>query len=654
MKQLKNLLLRSILTSIYCLTILFISFQSSHAQSSYTVADGNDRFFVISPAANSYVKGTIDIRFRAYDNNQSSIQYYAELLEPINCAGTTFGRINPSTAVNSNQNEHSFQWNTRTTSINSNLSDGAYCLEICAGMLNGINPYSVCNSRIINVVNDNQPPVFTSNLTKREYTEGESFQYQLTATDPNNDILSYRFVSTANFLSLNPTTGLITSNTALSALNFDSLTYTITVAVTDNKGGEAIQTFPIVIKKPVIVRPNPNPNPQPTPYPTPQPVPNPTPEPPQPNPIPQPEPDNGDVDFTIVYPTEGTVIVERNAILKWITNTPDRINNIDIEYSSDNQTWFTIVNDIDGDLNYYIWDASVLQDNDYFLKFKIEDTNGKVIEKVSSMLTLNLDQEDEEENTEETSKPLIVNVRPVNDAVLNTNFSIIISGDFIPSTDQAIDVSTASILLNGRDINESCKVTESSFLCTIQERLAEGRQLVIASVQDTSEQEARFEWIFTIDDGNESTSPIPSENTSDGSIILLGQTIPRSVVVLSLVICGILLALLFIPWILYNLWRRGRVVQTTTVTTTNTTAPDPYSLDNYYQPMNLGTFTPNNTATVIQTPPSQPTNNYIYTPEPVMEPASFYAEPQPTDIPPYVPPSNQENKLEENKSGVQA
>lgn len=632
MKYIKNILFRILLTSLYGVILIVFPLQKSLAQS-YTVADGNDQFFVISPAANSYVKGTIDIRFKAYDNNQSSIQYYAELQEPINCIDKSFGRINTSTVVNSDQTEHVFQWNTKTSVINSNLSDGSYCLEICAGMLNGINPYSVCNSRIVHVVNNNQPPVFTSKLSKVEYIEGENFKYQLSATDPNNDVLSYRFVATSNFLSINPTTGLISSISPLSTLGYGSLSYTVTVAVSDNKGGEAMQTFAFVIKKPVVITPNPGPNPNPNPQPGPEPEPN-------------PEPTDEDINFTILYPKEGTVIVEKNAILKWITTTPNKINNIDIEYSSDNQTWFTITNDIDGDLNYYIWDASVLQDNDYYLKFKIEDTNGKIIEKVTPKLTLNLDQIDDNDNTEETSKPLIVNVKPVNDATLKTDFSIIISGDFIPSTDQTIDVSTASILLNGKDIKESCKVTEEAFLCTIQEKLAEGRQLVIASVKDSSDQEARFEWIFTIDDGDDSTTPIPTE-TTDGSIILLGQTVPRSVIVIGLVICGVLLALILIPWILYNLWRRGRVVQNTV--TTRTITPNPYGLDNYYQPVSLGTFTPN----ALPTPPSQPINNYVYTPEPIVAPASFYEEPQKDEIPAYVPPTTSVTKIDEYNSAGQ-
>jgi len=172
---------------------------------------------------------------------------------------------------------------------------------------------------------------------------------------------------------------------------------------------------------------------------------------------------------------------------------------------------------------------------------------------------------------------------------------------------------------------------------------------VIASVKDSSVQEARFEWIFTIDDGNDTTTPINTEIT-DGSIVLLGQTVPRSVIVMGLVICGILLALILIPWILFNLWRRGRVVQNTTVTSSRTFTPDPYGLDNYYQPVSLGTFTPNvynDTTNILPTPPSQPINNYVYTPEPMVAPASFYTETQAGEIPAYVPPANSVTKIEE-------
>src|SRR5690606_26370545 len=127
----------------------------------------------------------------------------------------------------------------------SNLPDGNYCLKICAALKNNESSYSACNSRVVKIVNHNKLPTISSNPTNLTIRESDSWQYQVTAFDPDNDPLTYSLVYGTNFLSINPQTGLIKTNNNSKALpsGISKANYTIRVAVNDGISGAVTQEF---------------------------------------------------------------------------------------------------------------------------------------------------------------------------------------------------------------------------------------------------------------------------------------------------------------------------------------------------------------------------------------------------------------------------
>ena len=78
----------------------------------------------------------------------------------------------------------------------------------------------------INAVND--PPVITSTPVTSA-TQGQLYEYQVTATDPDGDVLTYSLTQAPAFLSINSSTGLINGTPG----NDDVGSHTVTVQVTD-------------------------------------------------------------------------------------------------------------------------------------------------------------------------------------------------------------------------------------------------------------------------------------------------------------------------------------------------------------------------------------------------------------------------------------
>ncbi len=82
----------------------------------------------------------------------------------------------------------------------------------------------------------NSPPVFSA---KKPYIDGNIYKYQITATDPDGDKLTYKLKEGPEGMSIDPATGMITWNVAPE----DEGVYDIKVSISDNNGGEIIVPF---------------------------------------------------------------------------------------------------------------------------------------------------------------------------------------------------------------------------------------------------------------------------------------------------------------------------------------------------------------------------------------------------------------------------
>jgi len=96
----------------------------------------------------------------------------------------------------------------------------------------------------ITVNNINRIPSIASILDST-INEGETYNYQVIATDADEDTLTYSLTTNQNWLSINSTTGLITG-TAHEISSDES--YNIEVEVSDGNGGTNTQTYTLTVK----------------------------------------------------------------------------------------------------------------------------------------------------------------------------------------------------------------------------------------------------------------------------------------------------------------------------------------------------------------------------------------------------------------------
>ncbi len=87
----------------------------------------------------------------------------------------------------------------------------------------------------------NTTPILSEN--KKIKFDGNLWMYQIKATDPDGDTLSYSLKTAPQGMTINPNTGLIQWNVPY---NFKG-TVSFTVSVSDNHGGEILQSFTIEI-----------------------------------------------------------------------------------------------------------------------------------------------------------------------------------------------------------------------------------------------------------------------------------------------------------------------------------------------------------------------------------------------------------------------
>lgn len=98
-------------------------------------------------------------------------------------------------------------------------------------------------SYTLRVINKNDPPTITS-TPETAAKQGDMYQYQVTATDPDQDVLAYKLQVAPKWLSINSSSGLISGVPA----NEDVGDTTVTVLVDDSKGGTDTQTYELNVE----------------------------------------------------------------------------------------------------------------------------------------------------------------------------------------------------------------------------------------------------------------------------------------------------------------------------------------------------------------------------------------------------------------------
>lgn len=558
----------------------------------FPLADPADHFLVTAPSPNSGLKGTTTTSFQVFDDEQATVPYEIRLFTS-NCI-SNYGLISSGNAPSNANSNFTVNWPTTGPVADlPTISDGNYCLGVCVSLQNGAgNNYSACSLRGVTIRNNNRAPQITTQPpADKQVTPAEPWQYDVNATDPDGDALTYNFITAPQFLSIHPSTGLVFTNGTMKPIG----NYTVTVVVSDNFGGSATQTWTIS-----VVEPTPTPTPTPTPSPTPTPVPPPT------------TPNSPSV-LKFLTPTAGMQFKGADNLISWQASDADGIENLRLYYLTDNVGAQLITTITDSTVTKYTWDVTNLDSGEYTLKLDLLDEKGQTATIFSDKFNIS----GKTTPGEDTTRPLIINVKPEDLSEITARRPEI-SGQFSPPIGGEIDPETFTITINGMDRTSWCNTTNQDFLCTPQEDIPVGANEVIAKVKDNLDQEAERKWVFKIIE--------PGATDGGNTIIIAGRTIPQSTALLALLVCCLALLLLFIPWFLYHLWRSRQETEVITEETTETVSDTPEttydqpevmanpsdfsSYEDYFKALNTTSAEP--VATVNPTPNIEV--NYVPTP----------------------------------------
>lgn len=536
------------------LIILFV-FTISNLQivSALELSDPQDKFTVSSPSPNSKVSGTIPIEWISFDNNQDSVPFVIELFDSLNCK-ESLGRISSNNSgISSLNQKNRSNWNTQSTLSNQNIKDNTYCLQLCTALKKEAQFYSVCNARNITIINTNNLANIESLPTKLIINETEKWEYQLKATDPDSDNLTYYLVYAPNFLNIDPKSGLITmNNNPRIALNLNIAEYRVVVGVDDNLSGTTTQEFNLRIERGRAENQVSNINPS------------------------LPKPQNSPSSIVIDLPKENQEFSGKENKIEWSVLDADGISSIELLYSNNLTEFFTIAKVTES--SFYNWDVSTLSDGKYYIQLKVTDKKGEGSFRISKQFSI--------KNLKDTepilSKPLIINLKPENTREL-TESPAQITADFAVAEGLNINIDSFILKLNNNQIND-CVVNESGFVCTIKDTLPAGKHLIDIIVKDSNGVEGSYQSEFSI---APKTNVAPTNNTATNN----GSTVLIAVVV------GLVIILMILPWLLIALSKKGKKKQV--------------KLNGNNTPIEPNSITPFNSTNYVDSMPEEAPTEYI-------------------------------------------
>jgi len=462
------------------------------------LADTGDAFYVEKPRPSSKLVGQSEVRFYLVDDENAQPEYDVGLFRP-DCL-TRFGTIVANDySIKQSNNFYSKSWNSDGPILDqASIPNGNYCLKVCVTLKNGDNNYSVCDLRPLSLVEKlNQNPVITSNVPNTLFLVGQTFGYYVQATDPDGDTLTYYLTTAPSFLQINSATGAITSKGALTQVG----SFVVVVQVRDGNGGSASQQFTLKVE------------PEPTPKPS---------------------------SIEIIFPAKDSVFRDdKDNSIEWIVSNISNISKITLFYSTDGQKW-TKITDLGAKTTSYIWDAANVETGDYFIRVLVTTSTGKTYEDISEKFSL---VSTKDEVVEDSAS--IIEVSPEEDKEYEANDQVVkeISATFVPSQGASVDPTSLVVLLDDKEITESCEISDNKLSCQISNSLSEGKHKVYVEFTDSAEKKASKTWYFTI--------KAPGTGDADGD----GTNVSRTLLII-LGICGLVFLLLFIPWLLFTLWRR--------------------------------------------------------------------------------------------------
>lgn len=508
-------------------------------QTVHAISDPSDTFTVSSPGPNTTARGNSEIRFVAFDNQQTTIPTLIKVMDS-NCQNklrTILNTNRPSASTSQLIN-----WNTAAGySDGGVLPDATYCLSICVNLKLNTTPYTTCNQRKVTIRNvTNQAPIIRS-LPKTKIYQGENYSYQISASDPNNDPLTYTIIQKPNFLSLQGNT--------LKATNVQNLgSFFIKFRVTDDYAGFAEQSYTLIVSA----------KPTPTPAPTNSPAASPT-----------PTPANNALEIKFAFPTQDSLLKGKDNTIEWsYKNLPGQMNagqTLSLEYKLKDTNQWNRITEIAAEniikTTNFNWDVSQISKGDYLLHllFKQNTTNTEI-----TSLGFKIDNQaiDQTPNISVT----FTDLKPDNGTSTKELRPDIAAS--IHSLDKVLVKETIAVYLDNNPIKDLCTWQEKKennqnilqFVCKLNTDLTVAEHKVKVVGADFNK-----EWSFAIISDNQEGSD---------SITILGIKLPRQTAIILISICVLFLCLILLPFILFRIWR-SRVKKSsnrtaTTIKSTNT------------------------------------------------------------------------------------
>lgn len=496
------------------------------AQHSFAVQNANDEIYIVKPIRDEVVSGTSTIQWYMFDPDMQTTLYDIDLFS-LSCEenGTYFGKI--ASGIPPAHTNHVFakEWNTKGPIVNvASIADGRYCLRACGFFVNqpGNHYYGLCDKHTIVINNSgNQPPVIGSQPNDLDLKVGESFEYQVVATDPNGDALTYKLAAASEFFDISAA-GLLKSKSTLNAAGI----YKLTVVVEDGKGGKAEQPITINVTA-------------------------------------------GEVELGVSFlkPKATDVFTKSGNEVAWIVNSEKNILKTILSISDDAKTWQEVI-ELKAETT-YVFDASEFANGEYYFHLALEDVAQNKYEAVSAKFIIDNDKQSSGEII-----PFISELRPEDGSQI-TDLRPDISALISPAdSNTEIEMEQISLELDAQSDGLECAFADKRLTCTLENDLELGVHQLFLSVTDATGKTEIKEWSFEVVTVTP-TEVTPGDNNVDGgfSFTELIQNLSSSTIRSALTILCVGLTLLLIPWLLYFAWKRMRGRNMTYVASDDPFAP---------------------------------------------------------------------------------
>lgn len=272
------------------------------------------------------------------------------------------------------------------------------------------------------------------------------------------------------------------------------------------------------------------------------------------------DPKNNDIPrVTVSKPVAGTKIKQGDKMeIEWSVTDQNHIQQFKVFVASNpgNQaTWIPINTDLDYDYNKRILDTSNLRPGNYTAIVQATDdqspsatgTGLSSVFTVGSITEIPKGSDDGPQNREAQ----IINISPDENSNLK-NVRPLIKASVIAGEDAKVKTDSIKMIFDGTDISDKLqviKISESEYALTYSPSadLPAGQHKVEVSFEDDKGTKINRSWTFTIE----------QTEIEDEYITIFGQKIAkRTVIIGGLVILGVLLLAILVPWLVYALVRK--------------------------------------------------------------------------------------------------